>query len=1009
MSCSFFDSQFCILQLTDLHFSGRLLDNYQKRIDDLSTIIGNCIQNGTVLLLVTGDIAFSGKNEEYQSASVFFDHLIGELSRPEYQLKVYFLPGNHDLQNPVKSIQWYKTNQYECDIDRMTPFFDFVKKYNLVFELGQPGSISFDVEGTEISVSGLNSAPLSTLDGDDKGFHRFPGSCRDLLREVPASGIHIFASHHGPEWFADEVRLDEEEMLSNSVDIALFGHEHRGSTRSIGDLTEGASTVVRGGTYSLLDDSFSAFKVLLFRFGELGSYDLMEKEYVWNASRQMHVCCDEKCSCKCFIKSNTHFRPRQEYVDGLIKSEYNSEESLDDVFVFPPLKEEIASGTKDGDLKINGQGVICDIKSFMDYLFKVKTLEIHSEIRAGKSSLLKAIYLESLSMGYSPLLLTQDNSTASITKTLSSIIKEQYGESQEDVERFNRIPSGKVLLLVDDFDLLKRKTRKSEVIASMLRVADNIVLITDTSFQIKLDDTIETDFRHLVICPWTKNKRDQLIRKRCHLSNYSDEKADELIRIVDKAVRSHFQLFEMTPPFINQYIDFYLYESGASFLEGNLPFTSIMSTNVKRRICEAISEDVHLSVNELVDTVIAVLRNLALQIHVSRQSIFTCNLFSQVAQRYVEEYGIPVNARTIIEAASLSGVLLVRDSGYEYCFASRSLHAFFVAQAIDFELDVNEEAGQSYVSRLLNELDYSINEEILVLLESTRFIPSLARELVKRADKAVDGQNVLSFKHGKQHKCLSGLEGLSIKAPSNDSAGALRDATDEMEQKRCEAIDRVSYAGVYEYEVPENRDPLQSAMIAIKYAAIAGRCLDRRQVTLKASDKEYIREQIYLVTGKALDLFLTTLDGSFDEMVEEVANHLDLVEDARPKAEKLLSMVALAGCIGQLDIVVSDICGKLNIHGYSELNIDDDFYSLFMLNAYLRSNDDCAFCKLAKKSINAARGSTSWPSILLISLLSAEYIIEHPYMSRSLRDSLIETVFNGNRKAKAELLKSAQG
>ncbi len=147
-------------------------------------------------------------------------------------------------------------------------------------------------------------------------------------------------------------------------------------------------------------------------------------------------------------------------MNELFKSEGNSDESFKDSFVFPSLKEEIATGTKDGELRINDQKKITDIHSFMELLLDAKTLEIHSDIRAGKSSLLKAIYRESLSMGYSPLLLTPDYSTGSISRTLSTIIEDQYGDTREAVERFRRIPREKVLLLVDDFDSLKRKSKK---------------------------------------------------------------------------------------------------------------------------------------------------------------------------------------------------------------------------------------------------------------------------------------------------------------------------------------------------------------------------------------------------------------------------------------------------------------------------------------------------------------------------------------------------------------------
>ena len=959
-----------------------------------------------VLLLVTGDVARTGEKNEYQTAAMFFDYLVEQLNKLKYKLIVYILPGNHDLQDPCKSIERFSDSQYDLDIKNMASFFEFAKKYNNQFVLGQPDSITFVVEDTQVSVSGCNSAPLSTLLGDDKGFHLLRSSERGLLGDTPDSGLHIFASHHGPEWFRDNERLRLENMLSYSFDFAFFGHEHMGQSRCVGGLSGESCIVVRGGTYSLDDDAQSAYKMLLIRFGELGSYEFVERVYGWEASAQVHALIDEDHSFRRYIKSKTYFRPRPEFVNELFKSEGNSNESFKDSFVFPSLKEEIATGTKDGELRINDQKVITDIHSFMELLLDVKTLEIHSDIRAGKSSLLKAIYRESLAMGFSPLLLTPDYSTGSITRTLSTIIEDQYGDTREAAELFRRIPREKVLLLVDDFDSLKRKTKKSDVIKSMLEVAGNIVLITDISFSFELDETVEDDFRHLLICPWTKNKRDELIQKRCK-GRLTGEQTDELISIVDNAVHSHFQLFDMTPPFINQYIDFYIYESGASFIKGDLPFTSIMNTNVKRKICNALSDDESQLVDVLADTVITVLKKLALKIHSDRTTVFSSVTFSEVAKNYLSDYGIPITPKIIMDASVQSGVLLVEDNGYDYSFASRSLYAYFVAQAIDFELDEDADRGESYVLRLLDELDFPINEEILVLLEGTRFIPWLTQKLVEKASDAVEGSDVIICQ-GKTYKCLSGLEGLKITPPSQERAGVIRSVTDEMEQRNCEAIERVSYAGVYEYEVPETRSVFQSAIIALKYAAIAGRCLNRQQVKLKESFKVTVRKQIYFATGAALNLLLTSIDESYDEMVEEIADQLDSPEEARLKIRRLLSMVALSGCIGQLDMVVSNTCGPLNVLGFSKINDDSDFYSLFMLALYLRSNCESQFCNEAKKSTKTAREHSAWPFIVAITVLSAEYIVEHPHMSKSARQSLVDTVFNGNQKARAKFLKSAQ-
>lgn len=1007
MDCRDFDPQLCIVQLTDFHFGKELQANSCKRADDILETIKTNIKSGTVLLLVTGDIAYSGKKNEYRSASLFFDYLVEQLGKLEYHSKVYILPGNHDVQDPRKSTERFADSQYDLDIKKMASFYEFTNKYDNRFVLGQPEPITFEVEGTPVSISGFNSAPLSTIVGDDKGFHLLRTAQCGLLDNTPDSGLHIFASHHGPEWFRDNDRLSLERLLSDSIDFAFFGHEHMGQSRCVGGLSGESCVVVRGGTYSFYDDAQSTYKMLLIRFGELGSYEFVERVYDWEASGQVHALVDEGRSYRRYIKSKTYFRPRPEFVNELFKSEGNSNESFKDSFVFPSLKEEIATGTKDGELRINDQKVITDIHSFMELLLDAKTLEIHSDIRAGKSSLLKAIYRESLAMGYSPLLLTPDYSTGSITRTLSTIIEDQYGDTREAAEHFRRIPREKVLLLVDDFDSLKRKTKKSVVIKSMLETAGNIVLITANSFTFELDETVEVDFRHLLICPWTKNKRDELIQKRCKGTGLSDAQVDELIAIVDKAVGSHFQLFDMTPPFINQYIDFYIYDSGASFIKGDLPFTSIMNSNVKRKICNVISDGENQMLDILADAVITVLKKLALKIHSDRTTVFSSMTFSEVAENYLSEYGIPITPKIIMDASVQSGVLLVEDNGFNYSFASRSLYAYFVAQAIDLEFDEDVDKGETYVLRLLDELDFSINEEILVLLEGTRFIPWLTQKLVEKASDAVNGSDVV-FSKGKTYECLSGLEGLKIAPPSQEGKGVIRSVTDELEQRNCEAIERVSYAGVYEYDVPETRNAFQSAIIALKYVAIAGRCLNRQQVKLKESLKATVREQIYYATGAALNLLLEAVDDSYDEMVEEVVGQFDSPDEAKPKIRKLLSMVALSGCIGQLDTVASNACGPLSVLGFSKIIDDSDFYSLFMLALYLRSNSEKEFCSVAKKSIKTAREHAAWPFIVAITVLSAGYIVEHPHMSKSARQSLVDTVFNGNQKAKAKFLKSAQ-
>ena len=128
-----FEPQLCIVQLTDFHFGEELQVNYHDRVDDILETIKSSITSGAVLLLVTGDIAYSGKKKEYQSASLFFDYLIEQLDKLEYRLIVYLLPGNHDLQGPRKSTERFVDTQYDLDVKKMASYYEFANQYGNQF------------------------------------------------------------------------------------------------------------------------------------------------------------------------------------------------------------------------------------------------------------------------------------------------------------------------------------------------------------------------------------------------------------------------------------------------------------------------------------------------------------------------------------------------------------------------------------------------------------------------------------------------------------------------------------------------------------------------------------------------------------------------------------------------------------------------------------------------------------------------------------------------------------
>ena len=91
-----------ILHLSDMHIDS---DNYQwlmkKTRQIVSAVWNDFSECGKIIIVVSGDIAYSGKKEQYDYAKDFFKALLKEfaqkkLGNTELDNKIICVPGNHD-------------------------------------------------------------------------------------------------------------------------------------------------------------------------------------------------------------------------------------------------------------------------------------------------------------------------------------------------------------------------------------------------------------------------------------------------------------------------------------------------------------------------------------------------------------------------------------------------------------------------------------------------------------------------------------------------------------------------------------------------------------------------------------------------------------------------------------------------------------------------------------------------------------------------------------------------
>ena len=200
-------------------------------------------------VVVTGDIAFSGKSAEYELASTFFDSLLDTLGLDAARLCI--VPGNHDVDRSIQPYMYEGVrsslgSQWDVDeflgwetqrsqlLERQSAFRAFRKPLlvdgrdtndtNEGFALVR----HFDLDGFRVCVLELNSAWLS---GDkDRQGSLLVGERQIIdalaLAENFNPHLTVALTHHPTDWLAEFDRIACTSRLVPQVDVFHSGHLH---------------------------------------------------------------------------------------------------------------------------------------------------------------------------------------------------------------------------------------------------------------------------------------------------------------------------------------------------------------------------------------------------------------------------------------------------------------------------------------------------------------------------------------------------------------------------------------------------------------------------------------------------------------------------------------------------------------------------------------------------------------------------------------------------------------
>lgn len=457
-----------VLHLSDIHVHSNQ-DEVLKRGEAIGRATFKDLSLAdAVAVLITGDIAYSGKRDQYEAAKVFIDGIVATIRRErDLPINVLMCPGNHDCDfdgsdQDVRDIVIDRIRKMPPDeikeslVATCTSVQDNYFDLQNHFKTGDAGAgdrlwetFKIPVGHHVVAVHCLNVAWMSKRQ-ELPGSIVFPTKRYETSAKASAETT-IVCMHHPLNWFAQPSYRAFRQLVRQAAHLILTGHEHTQSAAFIDDTDSGESVAIDGGVLQDSGSSNSRFNIILVdlskqeysvsfhEWGE-GRYVPLELEAAWSSFKRLPE------------KKNSEFALIPEFLSWLTNAgaQFNhhgkdSELVLDDIYVFPELRPL-------GDDELGR--VVVDAANLRNPTSLKRGVLVKGREQHGKTSLLKQLFKSYRDRGYVPVFLSGGDLTKhtplEVQKTVDSAIGKIYGKP--NLSKFWQVGVDRRVLLLDDID-----------------------------------------------------------------------------------------------------------------------------------------------------------------------------------------------------------------------------------------------------------------------------------------------------------------------------------------------------------------------------------------------------------------------------------------------------------------------------------------------------------------------------------------------------------------------------
>ncbi|RLL50502.1 metallophosphoesterase, partial [Mariprofundus sp. EBB-1] len=405
-----------------------------EHVDSIVNSIKNLDYNiGVVLVIVSGDITFSGQDDEFLIAIDLLETIRDKLSTatnaPAYCIPV---PGNHDCNFTssrarefiVKKLKEDNFNKIDDEViavclepqSEFIQFRDsFVSSKNISVDEPLFYQYIFDLDGDQVEINCINTAWVS-LRHETPGTLYFPMDCHPELEHNSSIVISVF--HHPYQWLAPNNAREFREKIESYSDMIFTGHEHT-STKSVIERDDGPrmSYIEGGALHDTHYGSESTFNAIVVDIeGRKQKFSRMK----WDGHKYLSTIPLHEDNCGMGLRwdqlptnrarSGNHSEVNQgmaDYLDDPCVSLMQKNRgvsapiTLSDIFVAPDVKITSNKGSEKGE-KIKGENLF-------DFAYQNPRLLITGESQSGKTTLSKSFFKWFLKEGFLPIIIDEND------------------------------------------------------------------------------------------------------------------------------------------------------------------------------------------------------------------------------------------------------------------------------------------------------------------------------------------------------------------------------------------------------------------------------------------------------------------------------------------------------------------------------------------------------------------------------------------------------------------------